>query len=187
MIWVGAATVLIVLILGPAVFLSMSKFNERSEQLAALEKALLATSEQLAAREEELRAISAPIAAPQAAPSEVQAPQAPTSKPSILCETSITEPATAIGGIEPPPLHVCADADLAFWQNLVTEIYQHRWRQLDTNGRQILRQGQLDWLGKLRNDCNAAFQVPVSGTEMARAKSCVLQSIKKRVAVLTNN
>ena len=94
-----------------------------------------------------------------------------------ICE-NVTEPIEHL---------ICADADLAFWQNLVSEIYQHRWRQTDTNGQQILRQGQLDWLGKLRNDCNAAFQLPVSGTEMARAKSCVLQSTKERVAVLSNN
>jgi uncharacterized protein YecT (DUF1311 family) len=97
--------------------------------------------------------------------------------PSILCK-NLTEPFERL---------ICADADLAFWQNLVSEIYQHRWRQLDTNGQQILCQGQLDWLRNVRVDCN----VPEIGTwnaaEMARARSCVLQSTKERVAVLSNN
>jgi|SRR5262245_27421971 len=81
---------------------------------------------------------------------------------------------------------ICADADLAFWPNLVSKIYQHKWRQLDTNGQQKLLQGQLDWLRNIRVECN-----PETGTrnaaEMARAKSCVLQSTKERVAVLSNN
>jgi hypothetical protein len=209
MVWVAAAAVLIALILAPAVFRSMSEFDERSERLAALEKEqlarseriaalqkeLLARSEQLAAREKELLGksdvLSMQTSAVPETPEVEGLPQAEArvteTKPTRLCDTSITEPATAIGGIELPPLHICSDADLAFWQNLVSEIYQHKWRQLDANGQKRLRQGQLDWLGKLRNDCNAAFQVPVSGTEMARAKSCVLQSIKGRVAVLSNN
>jgi hypothetical protein len=51
----------------------------------------------------------------------------------------------------------------------------------------FLAQGQLDWLRTMRLGCN----VPETGTwnaaEMARAKSCVLQSTKERVAVLSNN
>jgi hypothetical protein len=219
MVWVGAATVLIVLILAPAIYL-----EERSRQLATLEKEQLAKSEQLAAQEKELLARSEQLAALEkeqlakseqlaaqgkellarlarsekfatqmspaseesalqatTEPTEKPAAQAATSKPSILCETFERY------YYSDPPILICFDADLAFWQNLVSEIYQHRWRQLDTNGQQILRQGQLDWLGKLRNDCNAAFQVPVSGAEMERAKSCVLQSTKERVVVLSNN
>lgn len=195
MVWAGAAAVLIVLILAPAVF--------RSRQLAALEKELLARSEQLAAREKELlatfpvgvgyspspfRAHANPVAhsdpdahsevSAATAPETIPAAQAPASElPSILCK-NLTEPFEHL---------ICADADLAFWQNLVSEIYQHRWGQLDTNGQQILRQGQLDWLRNMRVDCN----VPETGTwnaaEMARARSCVLQSTKERVAVLSNN
>jgi uncharacterized protein YecT (DUF1311 family) len=218
MVWAAPAAVLIVLILAPAVYRSMSEVDKRSEQLAAQGKELLARSEQLAVQEKEQLARSEQLAAqgkellarseqlavqekellarnPVAAsrtPTEMPAAQAtsPTEKPaaqaatrerSILCETSITEPQGA-------PLLVCADADLAFWQKLLSEIYQHRWKQLDTNGQKILRQGQLDWLLRdMRVHCNAAFQVPVSGTEMARAKSCVLQSTKERVAVLSNN
>ena len=51
MVWAGAAAVLIVLILAPVVFRSMSESDERSRQLAALEKEQLARSEQLAASE----------------------------------------------------------------------------------------------------------------------------------------
>jgi hypothetical protein len=235
MVWAGAAAVLIVLILAPAVFRSMSEFDERSRQLAALEKEQLARSEQLVALEKEQLAKSEQLAAlekeqlarseqlaaqgkellarlarsekfavqtqmsasPPAEPSEMPAAQATTepsempaaqaatSEPSILCETFESLLLTVTKGI--PPILICADADLAFWQNLVSEIYEHRWRQLDTNGQEILRQGQDDWLRNMRVDCNAAFQVPVSGTEMARAKSCVLQSTKERVAVLSNN
>ena len=197
MVWAGAAAVLIVLILAPVVFRSMSEFDERSRQLAALEKELLARSEQLAAREKELLAISGvpptisgvpptisgvpPSAGAfpaETAPDMIPAAEAPTSfGPSILCK-NLTGPFEHL---------ICADADLAFWQNLVSEIYQHRWRQLDTNGQQILRQGQLNWLRNMRVDCN----VPETGTwnaaEMARARSCVLQSTKERVAVLSNN
>jgi uncharacterized protein YecT (DUF1311 family) len=195
MVWAGAAAALIVLILAPVVF--------RSRQLAALEKELLARSEQLAAREKELlatfpvgveyspspfRAHANPVAhsdpdahseVPAAtAPETIPAAQTPASElPSILCK-NLTEPFEHL---------ICIDADLAFWQNLGDEIYQHRWRQLDTNGQQILRQGQLDWLKNMRADCN----VPETGTwnaaEMARARSCVLQSTKERVAVLSNN
>jgi uncharacterized protein YecT (DUF1311 family) len=178
-VWVGAAAVLIVLILGPAVFFTISEFNERSRQLAALEKEQLARSEQLAAQERELLARSEQLAAREKKVlgdvPQMQTQTAIETRP--ICE-NLTEPFEHL---------ICADADLAFWQNLVSEIYQHRWRQLDTNGQQILRQGQLDWLRKLRADCN----VPETGTwnaaEMARAKSCVLQSTKERVAVLSNN
>src|SRR5262249_31729752 len=133
-----------------------------SEQLAAQEKELLARSEQLAAREKELLAKSDPPRA------DLQlSPGCPT---------------------EPLEHLICADADLAFWQDLVSEIYQHKWGQLDANGQQILRQGQLDWLRNMRVNC---YVVPAAGTwnaaEMARAKSCVLESFKERVAVLTNN
>jgi uncharacterized protein YecT (DUF1311 family) len=110
----------------------------------------------------------------------IEGRKAETRERSILCETSITEPQGAT-------LLVCADADLAFWQNLVSEIYQHRWQQLDTNGQQILRQGQLDWLRKLRVDCNVPETGAWNAAEMARAKSCVLKSTKERVAVLSNN
>jgi uncharacterized protein YecT (DUF1311 family) len=209
-VWAGAAAVLIILILGPAVFLSISELNERSRQLAALEKEqsarserlaaqekeLLARSEQLAARERELfptqaastaeTAITAPQApaatttspAAQAAPpiAEVPAKREPQIGPKVtLCESTSHEFADLI----------CADANLAFWQNLVREIYEHRWQQLDANGQQILRQAQLDWLRKLRVDCN----VPETDAWKAgtRARSCVLKSTKKRVAVLINN
>src|SRR5262249_38178468 len=63
MVWAGAAAVLIVLILAPAVFRSVSKFDERSEQLAALEKEQLVRSEQLAVQEKELLARSEQLAA----------------------------------------------------------------------------------------------------------------------------
>jgi hypothetical protein len=63
MVWAGAAAVLIVLILALAVFRSVSKFDERSTQLAALEKEQLAGSEQLAAKEKELLAGSEQLAA----------------------------------------------------------------------------------------------------------------------------
>jgi uncharacterized protein YecT (DUF1311 family) len=200
MVWAGAAAVLIVLILAPAVFRSMSEFDERSRQLAALEKELLARSEQLAAREKELLArsdmppragamplrpasTSEPI--PVVAHSETQAPPAATLPEIIPCK-NLTEPFEHL---------ICADADLAFWQNLVSEIYQHRWRQLDTNGQQILRQGQLeilrqgqlDWLRNMRVDCNVTETGTWNAAEMARARSCVLQSTKERVAVLSNN
>jgi uncharacterized protein YecT (DUF1311 family)/Na+-transporting methylmalonyl-CoA/oxaloacetate decarboxylase gamma subunit len=208
MVWAGVAAVLIVLILAPAVFRSMSEFGERSRQLtarekeqlaksgqlAAQEKELLARSEQLAAREKELHAGFQPAQARQPAayspapsrleaspPIETQAAvppavQAPPSKPRILCNI--------FAGSE----HLmCFDDDLIFWQNLVFAIYQHTWQQLDTNGQQILRQGQLDWVRNMLVDCDAAFTVPVSGTEMARAKSCVLQSTKERVAILSKN
>jgi hypothetical protein len=156
------------------------------DQLRA--RTLLARSEQLAARERELfptqaaaAAATLPVAQAGEATATSPAAQAATRERSILCETSVTEPQGA-------PLLVSADADLAFWQKLVSEIYQHRWKQLDTNGQKILRQGQLDWLLRdMRVHSNAAFQASVSGTEMARAKSCVLQSTKKRVAVLSNN
>jgi uncharacterized protein YecT (DUF1311 family) len=206
-VWVGAAAVLIVLILGPAVFLSILALNERSEQLAALEKEQLARSEQLAAQERELLARSEQLAAREekvltvvppaiqagiedaqakggTAQTEVQAPAAAQAQASvgtepkvILCE-NLTKPFEHL---------ICADADLAFWQNLVSEIYQHRWRQLDTNGQQILGQGQLDWLKKLRADCNVPETGTLNAAEMARAKSCVLQSTKERVAVLSND
>jgi len=216
MVWAAPAAVLIVLILAPAVYRSMSEVDKRSEQLAALEKEQLARSEQLAAQEKELLARSEQLAAqgkellarlarsedrPQLA--EVSPSSALTGAPSEernweekdrkaeeawkewqksksarpICE-NVTEPFEHL---------ICADADLEFWQHLMMEIYRHRMLQLDTNGQEILRQGQLDWLRNMRFDCNAAFQVPVSETEMARAKSCVLQSTKERVAVLTNN
>src|SRR5262245_34029145 len=182
------AAVLIVLILAPAVYRSMSEVDKRSEQLAALEKEQLARSEQLAAQEKELLARSEQLAVREKllAKSDVlqmqttPAAQLPDPIPepielSILCKNELFEHL------------ICADADLAFWPNLVSEIYQHRWRQLDTNGQQILRQDQLDWLRNMRVDCN----VPETGTrntaEMERAKSCVLQSTKERVAVLSNN
>jgi nucleoid-associated protein YgaU len=218
MVWAGAAAVLIVLILAPAVFRSTSEFDERSRQLAALEKEQLAKSEQLAAKMKELLARSEQLEAREKellAISDVppkgvqlsrnltalQAAPAATSESSILCK-NLTEPdilPKSTAGIEPPDVAtkptvstafehlICADADLAFWQNLVSEIYQHRWRQLDTDGQQILRQGQLDWLRKVRVDCN----VPATGTwnaaQIARAKSCVLQSTNGRVAVLSNS
>jgi hypothetical protein len=197
MVWAGAAAVLIVPILGPAVFLSISEFNKRSEQLAAKEKEQLARSEQLAAQEKELLARSEQLAAreeelrPPAAASAVPAegPQARAhvteSGPSILCETYITEPGGYKRLIEQPPSLICLDDELAFWQNLVKEIYFHKWTHLDKNGQNIFRQGQLDWLRNMSVNCNA--EVPVSGTEMARAKSCILQSTKERVAVLSNN
>src|SRR5262245_22312417 len=192
-VWAGAAAVLIALILASAVL----ELDKRSEQLAALEKqlavqesALLAWSEQLVARDK-FGEVPPLVVIPKELPSgEVAtsiAPQAtfepipepkPIPEPNILCKNLTTERFEHL---------ICFDADLEFWQHLMMEIYQHRWRQLDTNGQQILRQDQLDWLGKLRNDCNAAFQVPVSGTEMERAKSCVLQSTKERVAVLSHN
>jgi hypothetical protein len=231
MVLAWAVAALIALILVPAVFLSISEFNERSrqlaaqekeqlarseqlaaqdkeqlarserlaaqekellarsEQLAAQEKDLLARSEQLAAREEELR----PQAQAQASTAPGDAAEAPQAQahatesgPSILCETYITEP----GGykrpiIEQPPSLICLDDELAFWQNLAKEIYFHKWQRLDANGRNIFRQGQLDWLRNMTVNCNA--EVPVSGTEMARAKSCILQSTKERVSVLSNN
>jgi hypothetical protein len=197
MVWAGAAAVPIVLILGPAVFLSISEFNKRSEQLAAKEKEqlarseqlaaqekeLLARSEQLAAREEELRPRAAASAAPAEGP-QAQA-HATESGPSILCETYITEPGGYKRLIEQPPSLICLDDELAFWQNLVKEIYFHKWHYLDKNGQNIFRQGQLDWLRNMSVNCNA--EVPVSGTEMARAKSCILQSTKERVAVLSND
>jgi uncharacterized protein YecT (DUF1311 family) len=202
MVLAGAAAVLIVLILGPAVFLSISELNERSRQLAALEKEQLARSEQLAAQERELLARSerlvarekevfgnVPATQAQAAPEPVEAPaeaappiaevpakRAPEIGPKVtLCESTSHEFAALI----------CADANLAFWQNLVREIYEHRWQQLDANGQQILRQAQLDWLRKLPVDCN----VPETNAWKAgtRARSCVLKSTKKRVAVLINN
>jgi hypothetical protein len=178
-VWASAAAVLIAVILASAVL----ELEKRSEQLATLEKQLAVQAdallrEQLAAREEK------ELPAPPAAATQLSAGEP---RPSILCEISITEPGMPRAkGIVPPPGLICADADLAFWQNLVSEIYQHRWQQLDTNGQQILRQGQLDWLRNMHFDCNAAF-LEVSATEMARAKSCVLQSIKERVAVLSNN
>jgi uncharacterized protein YecT (DUF1311 family) len=192
MVWAGAAGVLIVFILAAAVFRSMSEFDERSRQLAAQEKEQLARSEQLAAQEKELLARWDRLAAQEKGqavgfepPSEIRG----ADRPSILCKISITEPGLmprATGGIDRPRLD-CTDADLAFWQNLVSAIYEHRWRQLDTNGQQRLHQAQLNWLKNMRADCKAAFEVPVSETAMARAKSCVLQSTKKRVAVLSNN
>src|SRR5262245_43060153 len=63
MVWAGVAAVLIVLILAPAVFRSMSGFDERSTQLAALVKEQLARSEQLAAQEKELLTRSEQLAA----------------------------------------------------------------------------------------------------------------------------
>jgi uncharacterized protein YecT (DUF1311 family) len=144
-------------------------------QLAALEKEQLARSEQLAAQERELLARSEQLAAREKKGDVPPSMQLQLAIPSC---PNLTEPFEHL---------ICADADLAFWQNLVSEIYQHRLRQLDTNGQQMLRQGQLDWLRKLRADCN----VPETGTwnaaEMARAKSCVLQSTKERVAALSNN
>jgi uncharacterized protein YecT (DUF1311 family) len=202
-VWAGAAAVMIILILGPAVFLSISEFNERSTQLAALEKEQLARSEQLAAQERELLARSEQLVAREkehmvpragldaqaegeAAQAEVQAPMAAQLGGPALAPP-VTDPKLCEKLTEPFEHLICADADLAFWQNLVSEIYQHRWRQLDTNRQQILRQGQLDWLRNMRVGCN----VPETGTwnaaEMARAKSCVLQSTKERVAVLSNN
>jgi uncharacterized protein YecT (DUF1311 family) len=216
MVWAGVAAVLIALILAPAVFRSISELNERSGQLAAQEKEQLARSEQLAAQEKEQLARSEQLAAQekellarseQLAAREKGVPEAPAgaapplASPSVAAQTAPgvaapESPAVTSAAAEPilcenltQPLErlICADADLAFWQNLVSEIYQHRWQQLDTNGQQVLRQGQLDWLKKMRADCN----VPETGTwnpaEMARAKSCVLQSTKERVAVLSNN
>jgi uncharacterized protein YecT (DUF1311 family)/Na+-transporting methylmalonyl-CoA/oxaloacetate decarboxylase gamma subunit len=202
MVWAGVAAVLIALILAPAVFRSISELNERSEQLAAQEKEQLARSEQLAAQEKELLARSEQLAAREKGVPEAPAGAAPPlASPSVAAQTAPgvaapESPAVTSAAAEPilcenltQPLErlICADADLAFWQNLVSEIYQHRWQQLDTNGQQVLRQGQLDWLKKMRADCN----VPETGTwnpaEMARAKSCVLQSTKERVAVLSNN
>jgi Lysozyme inhibitor LprI len=221
MVWAAAAALLIALILAPAVFYSMSKFDERSRQLAAQEKEQLARSEQLAAQERELQARSEqlaarekellaisdglpraslsiapssaaqaqasasapPTTAPAEAPSasvateEAPAAQPPTSQPKvILCENTHTESYADL---------ICADADLASWQNLVRELYQHRWRQLDANGQQKLRQAQLDWLRKLRVDCNVPVTNAWKVAEMARARSCVLKSTKKRVAVLS--
>jgi hypothetical protein len=205
----AAAAVLIALILATAVFRSVSEFDKRSEQLAALEKEQLARSDQLAAQEKELLARSDQLAAQEkellarsareqelpmaqasespVSPTEMPAAQAPsaTSEPESLCK--ITQSWRQQFVPEPPPQLICADSDLNFWHQLVTEIYEYKWRQLDTNGQKILRQGQLDWLRNMRLRCNAAFQVPVSGTEMARAMSCILQSNKKRVAVLSNN
>jgi uncharacterized protein YecT (DUF1311 family) len=202
MVWAGVAAVLIALILAPAVFRSISELNERSGQLAAQEKEQLARSEQLAAQEKELLARSEQLAAREKGVPEAPAGAAPPlASPSVAAQTAPgvaapESPAVTSAAAEPilcenltQPLErlICADADLAFWQNLVSEIYQHRWQQLDTNGQQVLRQGQLDWLKKMRADCN----VPETGTwnpaEMARAKSCVLQSTKERVAVLSNN
>jgi hypothetical protein len=196
-VWAGAAAVLIAVILASAVFRSLSEFDERSEQLAAQGRELLARSEQLAAQEKELLARSEQLVAREEelrpktalslAPSEMPATQDEPSIPSILCETHIFVDPSGRDTEWRRPLLVCADDDLAFWQNLVSEIYRHRWERLDRNGRQTLLQGQLDWLKNVRVNCNAAFQVPVSGTEMARAKSCVLHSTKERVAVLSNN
>ena len=195
-VWASAAAVLIAVVLASAVL----ELEKRSEQLATLEKqlavqesALLAWSEQLAARSKfgevppgvfipkrprsgEATAAAAPVTGP--IPEPNQATPEPIPEPNILCKNLTTEQFEHL---------ICFDTDLEFWQHLMMEIYRHRELQLDTNGQEILRQGQLDWLGKLRNDCNAAFQVPVSGTEIARAKSCVLQSTKERVAVLSNN
>ena len=198
MVWAGAAAMLIALILAPAVFLSISELNERSRQLAALEKEQLARSEQLAAQEKELLARSEQLAAREeelrsrtqaSAAATAEGPQAQAhvteSGPSILCESYITEPGGYKRLIEQPPSLICLDDELAFWQNLAKEIYFHKWQRLDGNGRNIFRQNQLDWLRNMSVNCNA--EVPVSGTEMARAKSCILQSTKERVAVLSNN
>jgi len=177
-VWASAAAVLIAVILASAVL----ELEKRSEQLATLEKQLAVQAdvllrEQLAARGVSSRDSTAPSAAElSTAPAQAAQTQLAAGSARPICE-KLTEPIEHL---------ICADADLAFWQNLVSEIYQHRWQQLDTNGQQILRQGQLDWLRNMHFDCNAAF-LEVSATEMARAKSCVLQSIKERVAVLSNN
>jgi hypothetical protein len=63
MVWAGVAAVLIVLILAPPVFRSMSEFDERTRQLPALEKEQLARSEQLAAQEKGSLARSEQLAA----------------------------------------------------------------------------------------------------------------------------
>jgi len=195
-VWASAAALLIAVILASAVL----ELDKRSEQLATLEKqlavqesALLAWSEQLAARSkfgEVPPGVFIPKRPPSGeAPAAAQASSVPIPEPkqatfepipesNILCKNLTTEQFEHL---------ICFDTDLEFWQKLMMEIYQHRMLQLDTNGQEVLRQGQLDWLGNMRNDCNAAFQVPVSGTEMERAKSCVLQSTKERVAVLSNN
>jgi len=164
-VWASAAAVLIALILALVVFRELDK---KSGQLEALEKRLDAWSERLAALDEERKGgVAVGVGAP------------PLLPPMTICE-NLTEP------IE---LLICADADLAFWGNLMGEIYEHKLRQLDANGQQILHQGQLDWLGNMRVNCN----VPETGTtwknaaDMERAKSCVLQWTKERVAVLSNN
>jgi len=113
---------LIALILAPAVFLSISELNERSRQLAALEKEQLARSEQLAAREEELRSRTQASAAATAEGPQAQA-HVTESGPSILCESYITEPGGYKRLIEQPPSLICLDDELAFWQNLAKEIY----------------------------------------------------------------
>jgi uncharacterized protein YecT (DUF1311 family) len=122
-----------------------------------------------------------PLAAAAAAPSAVPADQVATFEPEVMVCKNLTEPIERLG-------EICRDADLAFWQNLMSEIYQHKWQQLDANGQQMLHQGQLDWLRNMRVSCYVA---PETGTwnaaDMARAMSCVLQSTKERVAVLSNN
>ena len=179
-VWASAAAVLIAVMLASAVL----ELEKRSEQLATLEKQLAVQAdvllrEQLAARGVSSRDSTAPSAAElSTAPAQAAQTQLAAGSARPICE-KLTEPIEHL---------ICADADLAFWQNLVSEIYQHKWGQLDANGQQILRQGELDWLRNMRVNC---YVVPATGAwnaaEMARAKSCVLQSIKERVAVLSNN
>jgi hypothetical protein len=128
-VWVGAAAVLIVLILGRAVFLSISEFNERSGQLAALEKEQLARSEQLAAQEKELLARSEqlaaqekellaryPVAAATAPAAETPASGQAAERLSIMCQVSrVIFVRTALASFE---RLICADDDVAFWRTL---------------------------------------------------------------------
>src|SRR5262249_25334296 len=128
MVWVGAAIVLIVLILAPAVY-----FEERSRQLAALEKEQLARSEQLAAQEKELLARSEQLKGPpfSAAAAAVGAPVVPLPSSEPYAFPGGTQDRAAVG--DPPAAEVptsqwsilckyptwpfehqiCGDADLA--------------------------------------------------------------------------
>ena len=104
MVWAGAAAVVLVLILAPAVFRSMSEIDERSRQLAALEKEQLARSEQLAAQEKELLARSEQLAAREKdllAMSSAPIAQTSPTPSAPIAQTSPTVPAAESAPIAP--------------------------------------------------------------------------------------
>src|SRR5262249_10151065 len=87
---------------------------------------------------------------------------------------------------EPVEELLCADADLAFWDGRMGQIYHQRLQQLSQSGQQTLRQSQRNWL-KIRDaTCNVPREGNWSATDLAPAKPCILQITKQRVDELTN-
>lgn len=83
----------------------------------------------------------------------------------------------------PVEILICADADLAHWDNQLGQAYNSRRRGLDETARLRLRDEQRQWAQTRRAQCN----IPSSSTnlaELARLKPCLMQMTQRRIEEL---